>query len=177
MRIPQRQWGVSTDTSLARDIRIVEVRGSSPLCSTNKTATLHGWLLCLFRSMGVCPLTEDNATHWRGAGIDDRQWRKSRQFRPQRTGSELPSGESRPCSLRARGSTPLCSTKNQDHIHGDPDFFMQARSVRIPCPVIALNALERGVAEAPPMADEARRKPGQQRRLSNSREDSRLLRT
>ena len=65
-----------------------------------------------------------------GAGTDDRLWRKSRQFRPQRTGSELRSAEScrarcartvttvprcacdssRPCSLWNRGSTPLCST-------------------------------------------------------------------
>ena len=40
MRIPQRQWGVSTDTSLARDIRIVEVRGSTPLCSTTTEALI-----------------------------------------------------------------------------------------------------------------------------------------
>ena len=31
--------------------------------------------------------------------------------------------------------------------------------------------------EAPPVADEAMWKPGEQRRLSNGREDSRLLRT
>ncbi len=34
LRIPRNLWGVSTDTSSARDIRIVEVGGSTPLCST-----------------------------------------------------------------------------------------------------------------------------------------------
>ena len=39
------------------------------------------------------------------------------------------------------------------------------------------DALERGGAEAPPVADEARRKPGEQRSLPNGREGRRLLRT
>ena len=38
-------------------------------------------------------------------------------------------------------------------------------------------ALPRGEAEAPPVADEARRKPGEQRSLPNGREGRRLLRT
>ena len=33
---------------VVRYIRIVEVRGSTPLCSTKKSATLHGWLISLW---------------------------------------------------------------------------------------------------------------------------------
>ena len=42
--------------------------------------------------------------------------------------------------------------------------------------VATIEVAEQGF-EAPPVADEARRKPGEQRMLSNGREDSSLLRT
>ena len=44
---------------------------------------------------------------WRGKDSCDRQWQKSRRRLSQQTGSELPGGESRPCLLRIRDSTPL----------------------------------------------------------------------
>jgi hypothetical protein len=46
-----------------------------------------------------------------GKRTDDRQLRKFRQFFSQTLRSDLPSGESRLYRLRARGSTPLCSTR------------------------------------------------------------------
>ena len=49
-KLPRRtsgtQYGALAQL-VARDIRIVEVRGSTPLCSTKKSATHHGWLISL----------------------------------------------------------------------------------------------------------------------------------
>ena len=52
---------------VARDIRIVEVRGSTPLCSTNNPDTLNGCPDLFMRARSVRILAEDNAMHWRGA--------------------------------------------------------------------------------------------------------------
>ena len=59
----------------------------------------------IFVAWASHPLTEDNATHWRGKAACDLRWRKSRRRLSQQTGSELRSAESRPCLLRNRGST------------------------------------------------------------------------
>ena len=89
---------------VARDIRIVEVRGSTPLCSTTETDTLHGCPFSLCGHGASASPAEDNATHWRGKAACDLQWRKSRRRLSQPIRSELRSAESRLYRLRNRFS-------------------------------------------------------------------------
>ena len=65
---------------------------------------------------GVCPLSEGNATHWRGKAADDLQWRKSHRRLSQPIRSDLPSGESRLYRLRIRGSTPPLTTASDGNL-------------------------------------------------------------
>ena len=99
---------------VARDIRIVEVRGSTPLCSTKKSATQYGRLISLCGHGVSASLTPAiPKSHWRGKAACDLRWRKSRRRLSQTQRPELPNGESGLLSLRTRGSTPLCSTRRE----------------------------------------------------------------